>query len=399
MLKHSNMSLMYPRTNKKILVSLILFVFSFLSVSFVYAQYGELKSYSIIVDARELSFTVNEPLILAYSDTNGFKKVEGVFNNGSYKFTGLISEPKDAQIVFKKYMDSSTKYYKFFLLEPDCNYEMKTSDIYLSRVNFSGTLLHNANEMYKEQINTFIKEIRLKEEKLAIEQEKKMDDSLIKRIESDITNTYLKLYDFYAIYADSHIDNWMGLYAISDLVRPPYSRPDLASQLFERIPDNFKKTQYGIRLKERIDGLIITAIGKTAPDFAQPDMNGKMVWLSSFRGKFLLLDFWASWCIPCRKENPNLVKLYNRYDHNTFEILGISYDDESTKAAWVKAIKDDKLNWTHVSELKNPNSLVKLYHVQAVPYNILIDPNGKILGKNLSIEQIEILLNKKEVGQ
>ncbi len=390
------MSLIHFRSNKIILVFLFLFNFSFQYGNVVYSQYGEPKSYSIVVDVKELPFQGKDPLILAYPDIKGFKKLEGVYNNGSYTFTGLISEPKDAQLVFKKYMDSSTLYYKFFLLEPSCNYQIKINDFYLSHVTFSGTLLHEANEIYKKQTNIFIQQIRVKDEKLVTAKKNNLDDYLIKKIESDIFEVYTDLYDFYANYANSHINDWIGLYAISDLVRPPYSRPDLADQLFQKTPENFKKTEFGIRLKERINGLIITAIGKIAPDFEQPDISGKMVKLSSFRGKFLLLDFWASWCIPCRKENPNLVKLYNRNKHKGFEILGISYDDESSKNAWLKAIKDDKLNWTHISELKNPNSLVNLYHVQAVPYNILLDDTGKIVGKNLSIDSIERFLNQKQ---
>ena len=132
--------------------------------------------------------------------------------------------------------------------------------------------------------------------------------------------------------------------------------------------------------------------GSKAPDFTQTSVDGKPVSLSSFKGKYVLIDFWASWCAPCRAENPNVVKAYDTYKGKGFTILGVSLDGKSTKAAWLAAIQKDGLTWTEVSDLSGwSNEAAKLYGVHAIPQNFLIDPNGNIIGKNLRGEE----LNKK----
>jgi peroxiredoxin len=129
-----------------------------------------------------------------------------------------------------------------------------------------------------------------------------------------------------------------------------------------------------------------------AMDFTQNDTLGNPVSLSSFKGKYVLIDFWASWCGPCRQENPNVVKAFNNYKDKGFTVLGVSLDQPNAKDKWMKAIHDDNLTWTQVSDLKFwGNAVAVQYGIQAIPQNFLIDPQGKIIGKNLRGEA----LNKK----
>jgi peroxiredoxin len=129
-------------------------------------------------------------------------------------------------------------------------------------------------------------------------------------------------------------------------------------------------------------------VGKQAPDLALPDPDGKTIALSSFRGKWLLVDFWASWCGPCRMENPNVVKAFNEFKNKNFTILGVSLDKQ--KDPWQQAIQQDRLAWTHVSDLKFWNSkAVEMFKFEGIPFNILVDPQGKIIAQELRGEDLE----------
>jgi peroxiredoxin len=129
-------------------------------------------------------------------------------------------------------------------------------------------------------------------------------------------------------------------------------------------------------------------VNKQAPELSLPDVNGNEVKLSSFRGKYVLVDFWASWCLPCRRENPNVVNAYNKYKGKNFTILGVSLDKE--KSDWTDAIQADKLSWTQVSDLKEWNSLaVSTFDFNGIPFNILIDPQGKVIAQSLRGDDLE----------
>jgi peroxiredoxin len=130
------------------------------------------------------------------------------------------------------------------------------------------------------------------------------------------------------------------------------------------------------------------AVGQAAPDITLPSPDGKNVSLSSLRGKYVLIDFWASWCGPCRQENPNVVRMYNKYKDKGFEIFGVSLDESRDK--WLKAIAMDKLTWPHVSDLKGWSSAAaQLYNIQAIPQTLLLDKEGKIIAKNLRGKALE----------
>ncbi len=158
--------------------------------------------------------------------------------------------------------------------------------------------------------------------------------------------------------------------------------PLLLERRFLSLSPVVQESMYGKYLKEQIENGKIGAVGTSEIDFTQNDTSGKPVSLSSFKGKYVLVDFWASWCRPCRMENPNVLAAYGKFKSKNFTVLGVSLDRE--RSPWIKAIQDDRLDWQQVSDLKFwNNEAAAKYRIQQIPQNFLIDPNGKIIAKNL----------------
>ncbi len=199
---------------------------------------------------------------------------------------------------------------------------------------------------------------------------------------------------------DSSIQSWIKTHTqsfVSPLVMilnyADNGDPVMMRPMFDGFTSDVKKSYYG----NFLDGLMARKeglnIGKNAPLFSQSDPQGKPITLESFRGKYVLIDFWASWCGPCRQENPNLVRTYQKFKNRNLEILGVSLDNSKDK--WLQAIKDDQLTWPHVSDLKFwRNEVAVQYGVQSIPANFLLDKEGKIIAKGLRGQALERTLEQ-----
>ncbi|MCI0920210.1 TlpA disulfide reductase family protein [Sphingobacterium rhinopitheci] len=216
----------------------------------------------------------------------------------------------------------------------------------------------------------------------------------IESMRAEYLAKYRETMSYYTSQASAYAanqSNLAGFYAMSTL-DPEVAETELINYA-DQIKDQFVDNRAVIQFKEEVDKLRKLAVGQPAPLFEAYTPDNKTVRLADYKGKYTLVDFWASWCVPCRKENPNLVRIYNEFKDKNFTILGVSLDNNP--GSWMRAIEDDKLPWTNISDLKAwTSNLIIDYRIKAIPSSVLVDPNGIIIAKNLRSAQLEEFLKK-----
>ncbi len=219
----------------------------------------------------------------------------------------------------------------------------------------------------------------------------KLDAQTEAKFASEFQDQIKSFSDETLLFAEKNKDNLVGFYAINSL--DPTSYEAEISSFVANTKQRFPENKTVLSIASRFEGANNLAVGSIAPDFQLPDMDGKQIKLSDFRGKYVLLDFWASWCGPCRQENPNIVAEYNKFKGKNFTIVGVSLDKD--RGSWLKGVKEDKLDWTQLSDLKYWDSEVaRQYQIQSIPANFLLDPHGKIVAKNLRGADLNAFLKK-----
>jgi peroxiredoxin len=298
--------------------------------------------------------------------------------DGNFVFEGKIDNPEMCYIKL-----NDEKFISLFVEDSEIKVSGNIEKI--EEVQVEGSLSHDQYSDY------------LKKSKHLKDKGKVLDEEYYKaKEEGDTTSLSEILTEFEKLYEEENAFNKEYMKNNTSSVVTPYlahttayalSLEDL-KEITSSLDTALNNTIYVKLLNERIEVLESTAPGKQAIDFTQNDADGNPISLSSFKGKFLLVDFWASWCGPCRRENPNVVKVYEKFNDKGFEILGVSFD--SNKKLWLDAIEKDGLTWSHVSDLTGwENAAGKIYGIRSIPHTMLIDPDGVIIAHKLTCEELE----------
>ncbi|MBS1667227.1 MAG: AhpC/TSA family protein [Bacteroidetes bacterium] len=352
--------------------------------------------------------------------SNNSQKTKAIVQDSSYTITGKIAgldsgwvylghPQRDGELFDSTEINSGFFTFKgkanspelcFFALPNKDGYKLRRFDFFLEngQFNISGTKDSIGEAIVKgaatqEEYQNFDKgkealdEEHRKLNALYSTVSAKNDPIALDSVEQAFDRLEKKQKDYVKEYARLHPSSYVSAYEVYQSFSYNPDPKELAL-IYNNMSTTIQNSYYGEKIKTTLEIAQKTDIGMPAIEFTMNNTNGQAVSLSSFKGKYFLLDFWASWCGPCRRENPNVVKAYRQYHNKGFDILGVSLDD--SKDDWLKAIKKDGLSWTQVSDLKGwKNEAATLYGIQGIPMNFLIDKEGKIIAKNLRGQDLE----------
>jgi peroxiredoxin len=316
--------------------------------------------------------------------------------NGSFSFTGVIDQPVLAYLVPSKQAivtHNLKDNYIDFYLEPGV-INLQSADSLKNAIVSGGKVNEDYNRL-KIALAAVRKEtISLTSSYKEETKKNGKSDQLTKHYElkKDSLDSVKKVKSL--MYIRNNPNSLISLYTLQSAggLNPSVEEVE---PIFNSLSTSVRNSKEGAEYADKLLKIKETSIGADALNFTMPDNFGKMVSLNAFRGKYVLLDFWASWCAPCRAENPDLVKVYNKYKKSKFTIISVSLDLYEAKDQWLEAIATDHLTWTQLSDLKGwKNTAAQLYAIGSIPQNFLISPAGKIVAKNISGQELEDILVK-----
>ncbi|PUZ26132.1 thioredoxin [Chitinophaga parva] len=352
-----------------------------------------------VIKGSVSSIKTPEKVYLTYK-VNGERIMDStLMKNGRFVFKGTVNGPKEAHLKVKHDsapQDPTTRppedILPFLIENTTINVVAKDA---VKHAVITGGVANEDNAKVTALLKPIYDKYNLLNDEFNAQPlEKQRDTAYLHNLDSRADAIRDEILVAKATYFKAHRDHYMALMAFNSTLPPEFDAV-AAEKEFKQFSPALQQTDLGQELAARIAKTKKTQEGEVAPDFTQTDVQGNPVKLSDFRGKYVLLDFWASWCGPCRRENPNVVKAYNAFKDKGFTVLGVSLDKPEDRDKWLAAIQKDGLTWTQVSDLKAwDNEAAKLYDVKAIPMNFLIDPNGKIIGKYLRGDALEAALQK-----
>lgn len=302
--------------------------------------------------------------------------------NGKFVFKGHVSEPMEASLTNK--VDQMVS---FILENADFSIIGATANIEEATLEGGGPTQKEKIDLENSQatLNAEMQVLGPRFQELADQKDTVGLIALSK--ESEVISGKLAAMEF--AFIKTHPKSFQSLFLLWQLKEQ--MTIDEVNKIYNGLDPVVRNSAVGKRARKNFDAIVKNSVGQIAPDFIQNDVDGKPIKLSSYRGKYVLVDFWASWCAPCRAENPNLVKTFSRYAGKGFDILGVSLDNKEEN--WKKAIAEDGLSWKQVSDLKGwQNAVSQLYGVRGVPASYLIDPQGFIVAKDLRGDELDRFL-------
>ena len=350
------------------------------------------KSYTISGELPAIKNEAKAYLVLYKNDA--WTEVDSAeIKAGKFQFKGSVDEPQNALITVRQKGAAGSGRQRdsqgFFIENSDI--KVVGTDL-VSKATITGSASDRENREREAMIQPVTANIMKLQDEFGA---KTADGAYVKPLEErkiaadSIQALVAKNKNINLKFAESHLNTFMGLYTFNMYVLDNKFEPGAVEPLFAKFSDELKASPLGKRTVEKIEIGKRRQTGAKVTDFTQNDLNGKPFTLSSLRGKYVLVDFWASWCGPCRAENPNVVKAYNELKGKNFEIVGVSLDYPGSKASWAAAVEKDGLPWINVSDLKGwKNEVAVMYGINSVPQNLLIDPNGMIIAKNLRGEAL-----------